>query len=219
MFCKYCGKEHKTDVIFCSTCGKQLKKADTEEVNNVIKNSESKLDETTTSKESVDSDPDKTEQSNDSVITRKFCEECGEELIKGANFCPNCGKGNSESISDSLKPSFMLNTTKSEHTKKFIPSVSDKSRTAAALLAFFLGEFGAHRFYVGKFFSGIIQILFGFSFLIGLFLFAGLGTEEIALLFLILGIGNSIWIVIDFIMILCGSFTDRDNLPLQDWSI
>lgn len=69
--------------------------------------------------------------------------------------------------------------------------VSDKSRLAAALLCWFLGVFGIHRFYVGKVGTGILMI----------FTLGGLG----------------IWTLIDFIMILVGSFKDKQGQPLVNW--
>jgi TM2 domain-containing membrane protein YozV len=58
-----------------------------------------------------------------------------------------------------------------------------------ALLCFFLGEFGIHRFVVGKIGTGILYI-----FTFGLF-----------------GIG----ILVDFIMILCGTFTDKTGKKIS----
>lgn len=63
-----------------------------------------------------------------------------------------------------------------------------KNKTTVALLCFFLGYLGIHRFYVGKTGTGVLWLLTA-----GLF-----------------GIG----ILVDFIMILCNSFTDAQGNPL-----
>jgi len=70
-------------------------------------------------------------------------------------------------------------------------SASEKSRTVALLLCLFLGSIGVHRFYVGKLGTGIVQILTGGGF--------------------------GIWVLIDFIMIIVGSFSDKTGLKLQNW--
>ena len=67
--------------------------------------------------------------------------------------------------------------------------ISAKSKGTAAVLCFFLGALGIHRFYVGKVGTGILWLLTA-----GLF---GLGS------------------VIDFIMILCGSFKDKDGAIIK----
>lgn len=71
------------------------------------------------------------------------------------------------------------------------PWVSPKSRMATFLLAIFLGEFGIHRFYVGKVGTGIIWLL-----TLGLF-----------------GIG---WLV-DILLIAFGSFKDKEGRAVLRW--
>lgn len=68
---------------------------------------------------------------------------------------------------------------------------SPRSRLAAALLAFFLGALGIHRFYVGKIGTGVLMI----------FTLGGLG----------------LWVLIDFIVILVGSFKDKEERVLSNW--
>lgn len=67
--------------------------------------------------------------------------------------------------------------------------VSDKGFVPALLLCFFFGVLGVHRFYVGKIGTGILQLL----------TLGGLG----------------IWALVDFILIVVGSFTDKDGLPIK----
>ena len=67
--------------------------------------------------------------------------------------------------------------------------VSDKGMVPAALLCFFFGVLGFHRFYVGKIGTGILMIL----------TLGGLG----------------IWSLIDLVMIIVGSFKDKNGLPLR----
>lgn len=70
------------------------------------------------------------------------------------------------------------------------PAISTKSKAVAALLCFFLGGLGIHRFYVGKIGTGIIWIL-----TFGCF---GIGT------------------LVDFIMILCGAFKDKSGAVIKN---
>jgi len=70
--------------------------------------------------------------------------------------------------------------------------VSPKSRTVASVLCFFFGVIGIHRFYVGKTGTGIAMI----------FTLGGLG----------------IWALIDLIMLLIGSFRDKEGLLVSTWS-
>lgn len=69
---------------------------------------------------------------------------------------------------------------------------SDKKILPAFLMCFFLGCFGVHRFYVGKIGTGLLQIV----------TLGGLG----------------IWALIDWIMIMCGAFTDKQGNKLTEWT-
>ncbi|MBR6509836.1 MAG: TM2 domain-containing protein [Clostridia bacterium] len=64
-------------------------------------------------------------------------------------------------------------------------NISSKSKGVAAVLCFFLGWLGIHRFYAGKVGTGIVWLLTGG----------------------ICGVGA----IIDFIIILCGNFKDGNG--------
>lgn len=117
----------------------------------------------------------------------KYCVKCGNELNDDAKFCQKCGykqyKDDEGLLSDDLKG---IASTDSGN-------VSPKSRAIAAVLAWFLGGFGGHRFYVGKTRSAILMAVF----------FWTLVPAIIAL--------------IDFIIILCGNFTDGDGKEIKKW--
>jgi TM2 domain-containing membrane protein YozV len=70
-------------------------------------------------------------------------------------------------------------------------TISQKSRLAAALLCFFLGCFGAHRFYLKK-------------------------TGTAILMLCTLG-GLGIWALVDLIFILTGSFRDKEGKRVYRW--
>jgi len=88
---------------------------------------------------------------------------------------------------------------------------SGKSKVAAAVLAGVLGQFGVHRFYMKRIGSAVVQLLGGISFILGyaLIIIAGLSYYPsmamvvFGLVFLLFGIGTSIWAFVDFIRILC----------------
>lgn len=69
-------------------------------------------------------------------------------------------------------------------------SISEKNWLTTFLLCFFLGVIGVHRFYVGRVGSGIAMIL----------TLGGLG----------------IWLLVDFIVILCGNFKDKDGKVIKN---
>ena len=62
----------------------------------------------------------------------------------------------------------------------------------AALLCFFFGLLGFHRFYVGKIGTGILQLLTGGGFVV--------------------------WTVYDFVLIILGGFTDKQGNKINLWT-
>lgn len=107
-----------------------------------------------------------------------FCNKCGTSIPEGATACEKCGT------------SIVVDNKVVGHVQFPQPTaVSDRKKGTAALLCFFFGGLGSHRFYTGKVGSGVGMI----------FTFGGLG----------------IWTFIDFITILCGNFKDKYGLPLK----
>lgn len=104
------------------------------------------------------------------VRPTKYCHACGGVIDAMAVVCPQCGVMQSTAL----------------------VSASEKRILPAALLAFFLGVFGAHRFYVGKTGTAFLQ----------LFTLGGLG----------------IWSLVDLILIVVGSFTDADGNKITEWT-
>lgn len=72
-----------------------------------------------------------------------FCSSCGNLIKLKAEVCPNCD----------------------------VRQRKGADKTALALLAFFLGGFGAHKFYIGKYGQGIFYILFCWTGIPGLIAF------------------------------------------------
>ena len=77
-------------------------------------------------------------------------------------------------------------------------NASDKLILPAFLLAFMIGPLGIHRFYVGKTGSGIAMLVLSLT-VFGL-------------------VVTVVWSMVDWIMIVCGSFTDKDGRKLTQWT-
>ena len=91
-----------------------------------------------------------------------FCSSCGKEISDKAVICPGCGVA--------------------------IKRAGEKSFVVTFVLAFFLGLFGIHRFYVGKTGSGICMLILTCT-IFGMLI-------------------SSLWVIVDWITIATGSFKD-----------
>jgi TM2 domain-containing membrane protein YozV len=86
--------------------------------------------------------------------------------------------------------------------------VSPKSRLAVTLLAWFLGDFGAHRFYLGKIGTAIAMLVLGI---------VGWSTIWVVGFGLIFLIPVGIWALIDFIYAVSGNMKDKEGKLIKNW--
>lgn len=98
-----------------------------------------------------------------------FCYKCGKEILKDAEICQNCGCRQNNTLCNTW--------------------------LITLLLCFFLGSFGAHRFYLKKNASAITMLILTLT-IFGAFI-------------------TSIWCIIDLIIIICGNFTDANNNKIK----
>lgn len=80
----------------------------------------------------------------------KYCHNCGEQIDEKAVICVHCGVQQPK-ISGSGSGTTI--------------SLEGKNRVMAALLAFFLGIFGAHKFYLGDSNAGVLYLIFCWTFI------------------------------------------------------
>lgn len=109
-----------------------------------------------------------------------YCNKCGKEIDDEALICPHCGCGTVNYVRDQARSESRTQTQQP----------AQKKRSTALLLCIFLGGFGAHRFYVGKIWTGLLWLV-----TLG---FCGIGT------------------LVDFCWIYDNKFTDDAGRPLYD---
>lgn len=114
-----------------------------------------------------------------------FCPKCGKETAGSPVFCASCGARLVEEA-----------------------NVSPKSRLATSLFAWFLGQFGAHRFYTGKTETAVLMLVLGVL---------GWATIWIFALGLVFLIPVWIWSLIDFIFAVSGSMIDDQGRAIKNW--
>jgi len=118
---------------------------------------------------------------------------CGKETTENQAFCGSCGAP----LSDTARQSAPIAAA----------GISPKSRLATSLLAYFLGYFGAHRFYIGKTGTATVMLV--------------LGIVGIPLCFVLVGIpiviGVAVWQLIDFVFAVAGKMRDSNGLLIEKW--
>lgn len=114
-----------------------------------------------------------------------------DELLQNGVFCRGCGKQ-----IHATAPTCPFCGATQAHVPP--PGQSEKLILPAFLLCWFFGMFGAHRFYVGKVGSGVAQLILTIT-VVGM-------------------IASGIWVLVDFVMIVCGTFTDAKGNKLTRWT-
>ena len=102
----------------------------------------------------------------------KYCTECGQAINIKAEICPKCGV---------RQPIILENTPAPQ---PLVP-VKENRYLISILLYWFLGVFGAHRFYLGHTGTGVAMLL----------TFGGCG----------------VWALVDLIVIAMGNFRDAEG--------
>jgi TM2 domain-containing membrane protein YozV len=119
------------------------------------------------------------------IGTPEICLGCGAKPLIGSSFCHACGAKTSPLAEFCTKCGAKLGV------KTLDSNVSEKSRLAVTLLAWFLGQLGIHRFYLEKYGTAILM----------LFTLGGLG----------------IWALIDFIIAVTGNMKDKEGKLITNW--
>ena len=106
------------------------------------------------------------------AVETKFCKECGQKIAKKAVICPHCGC-QIEEIQKEAAPQIVINNSnqnsnQNTNVNAMMPGFGRlKNKWVALLLCVFLGAVGGHKFYEGKAGAGILYLLTGGLFLIG----------------------------------------------------
>ncbi len=109
----------------------------------------------------------------------KYCQACGRVVDAAAVVCPACGVLQADMAGAVGFPGPYA-------------ARSEKRILVGFLLCFFLGVFGAHRFYAGKIGTGVLQLV----------TLGGLG----------------IWSLVDLIFLVTGNFRDGDGEKITRWT-
>lgn len=132
----------------------------------------------------------------------EFCLSCGARPLAGKAFCNNCGAPTTPLAEICVKCGSRLKSLAAPVGTAVVarvvdPDASPKSRLVTALLAGFLGVFGAHCFYVGRTGRAVWMLVLG----------------------ILVSPASSIWALVDLIYIILGKFQDKDGKIISDWQL
>lgn len=120
-----------------------------------------------------------TDTPNTAPHPTKFCKFCGQTIPAEAVICTHCGRQveNLQSAAPA-QPNIVIQNTNTNVNRNMIGGYGrPRNKWVALALCFFLGFFGAHKFYEGKAGMGILYL-----FTLGLFMI-GVIVDFIVLLF------------------------------------
>jgi len=161
------------------------------------------------------------------IGTPEICLGCGARPLAGNSFCQACGAATNPQAEICLKCGVRV-------AKGGELNISPKSRLAATLLAWFLGTFGAHRFYLGKMGTAVVMLVLGIGGWIayGIGIGGALGMDsgmwltsedvlaELLVPLVIAGVflgAVGIWAFIDFILAVSGNMRDKEGKLIKKW--
>ena len=100
-------------------------------------------------------------------MDEKYCVACGKPIPDTALFCSHCGT----SQNPAGQPPPPHYAAPSPYPQQPRSSVHGRDKWIAAVLAFFLGGFGIHKFYLGKTAQGFLYLLFFWTIIPGIIAF------------------------------------------------
>jgi TM2 domain-containing membrane protein YozV len=131
-----------------------------------------------------------------------ICMSCGARPLTGKKHCQNCGCETDPLAVVCVRCAVMLG-----RAGVAAEDISPRSRLATTLFAFFLGVFGAHRFYTGKTSTAIVMLVLG---IVGV-----LSAIVIVGVFLLIGVW--VWAMVDFILAVSGNARDVEGKRIIIW--
>ena len=108
-----------------------------------------------------------------------------------------------------------LSRRNKDRPKEIVQPIGERSKWVGAILAFFLGGFGIHRYYLGYKKQGIMQSCSVLGLTVG-YICIFEGAFALAIPCFIYSAVMGIWAIVDFVSILTGSLLPIDGMPYKE---